>query len=170
MRKTHFALLGLLLAAAIVVGITRVPARVHAQTASGCDATTLNSAYGYVQNGFAYDSRSYLYVHASNGRNVGDGNGNLTGSDTINFDGTVYRRTITGTYTLNADCTGTINLAYSDNTGATADIVVVNDGKTVNVNQTDPDFINSGSWTRISQPAAAVTPDPPADSAARSSR
>src|SRR6266496_2921478 len=71
---------------------------VHAQT--GCDVTSLSGAYGYGLNGFVYDNQGNLYFLASAGRLVADGNGGVTGGDTYSFDGTIGKRTYTGTYLM----------------------------------------------------------------------
>ncbi len=152
----YVAFAGLLAAAGFLV--TRSTTKVKAQAASGCDATSLNSAYGFVQSGFSYDSNGNLYIMAGNGRIAGDGNGNVTGGDTLNYDGTVYRRTLTGTYTINSDCTGQVVLTFSDKTTMHADIVVTNDGKEIAYNGTDTNFIYSGTWKKLNQGAAVVTP------------
>jgi hypothetical protein len=152
----YVALIGVIAAAGYLA--MRTTTHVAAQAASGCDVTSMNSAYGFVQSGFSYDSNGYLYVMAGNGRVAGDGNGNLTGADTLNYDGTVYRRTFTGTYTINSDCTGTVALTFSDKTTMHADIVVTNDGKEIAYNGTDTDFIYSGTWKRLNQSGTVVTP------------
>jgi hypothetical protein len=84
---------------------------VHAQT--GCDLTSFSGAYGYTQNGTVYDNAGNLYFIASAGRIVSDGNGGITGADTSSFDGNIGKRTYTGTYTMNADCTGSMTLQVS---------------------------------------------------------
>src|SRR5262245_14461349 len=80
----------------------------HAQTA--CDAGAFTGAYGYTQSGYAYDAQGNIYFLAAAGRMVADGAGAITGSETLNFDGSVIKRPYTGTYTMNADCTGSVTL------------------------------------------------------------
>jgi butyrate kinase len=41
----------------------------------------------------------------------------LTASDTVSANGQIIRRVITGTYTVNDDCTGTV--AFTDQFGLT---------------------------------------------------
>ena len=40
-----------------------------------------------------------------------DGNGNVTGSGTFDVNGTISTGSVTGTYTQNSDCTGTLHIA-----------------------------------------------------------
>jgi len=165
MRAFRYAAIICLLASAGYL-ITRTTSKVSAQTSAGCDATTLNSSYGFSKTGQFYaDGYGYLPL-SGNGRLQGDGNGNITGFDTILADGTVYKRTFTGTYTVNADCSGTVSLTFSDQTNMHGDIVIVNDGKEVLYNDTDTDFIYHGSWIKINQGATAPAPTTSVDQTA----
>jgi hypothetical protein len=123
----------------------------QAQDQTGCDATTITGGYGFNLKGFVYDSRGNSYLLASIGRLEADGNGALNGTDTFSFDGTIVKRKMTGTYTINSDCTGSASLQNSDNSTAHLDLVVVNNGKEINVIQTDPGFIFSGVLKRQNQ-------------------
>ena len=161
MRAFKYAAIACLLAAAGYFTMRTSP-KVSAQSTSGCDATTLNSAYGFAQSGqFYVDGYGYLPL-AGNGRIAGDGNGNLTGFDTIVADGTTYKRNLTGTYTVKSDCSGSVSLAFDDQTTMHGDILIVNDGKEVLYNDTDTDFIYHGSWKKINQGVTA-TPTPTTD-------
>jgi len=148
--------LSVCLAAAIVLGGTFFAGRlghlraVHAQD-TGCNAATFTGAYGYTMSGFVYDARGNAYDLANAGRLVADGNGGFTGADTFSFDGTIIKRKLTGTYTINADCTGSIVVQFD--TGAVTgtnhgDIVAVSNAREINFIQTDPDFIFSGVLKR----------------------
>ena len=124
----------------------------HAQAA--CDATTFTGAYGYAESGYAYDIQGNTYILAATGRMVADGNGGLTGTETLSFDGTIVRRQYTGTYTMTGECAGTVTLQFaSANSGAPihGDIVAVNNARQINFVQTDPNFVFSGVLTRQSQ-------------------
>jgi hypothetical protein len=124
----------------------------HAQT--GCDASTFTGAYGYTESGYAYDIQGNIYILAATGRMVADGNGVLTGSETLSFDGNIVRRQFTGTYTMTEECSGSITVQFAS-TGASApihgDIVAVNNARQINFVQTDPNFVFSGVLTRQSQ-------------------
>lgn len=129
-------------AAALVIGYRKIPV-VHAQD-KGCDATTVTGAYGYTLSGSVYDNYGYIYVLGAAGRMVSDGNGNLTGAETLSFDGTIVKRQYTGTYTMTAECTGSLTLTMSAGGTMHADIVAVNNGKELNLVQTDTAYIVTG--------------------------
>jgi hypothetical protein len=136
-------------AAALVIGYRKVPV-VHAQD-KGCDATTVTGAYGYTLSGTVYDNYGYIYMLGAAGRMVSDGNGNLTGTDTLSFDGTIAKRQYTGTYTMNADCTGSLTLTMPGGGTMHADIVAVNNGKELNMVQTDTAYIVTAVLKQQSQ-------------------
>jgi hypothetical protein len=77
---------------------------------------------------------------------VADGNGNLTaGTESGSNDGTLYTgRTLTGTYTVNADCTGTAALIYSDNTKSNNTFVLVSGGKEADFAEADTGWVVGG--------------------------
>ena len=85
---------------------------------------------------------------------VADGNGTLTGSETLSFDGTIVRRQFTGTYTMTAECSGTVTVQFATaSAGAPihGDIVAVNNARQINFVQTDPNFVFSGVLVRQNQ-------------------
>jgi hypothetical protein len=118
-----------------------------ARAQGGCTAANLKGAYGLALNGFFYDSNGFQGVYASAGLAVADGNGGITGTDTVNLDGTPTRgRQFTGTYTINSDCTGTTSLKdTSGNVIANLDLVITNGGKDVALVDSDTDTILSGT-------------------------
>lgn len=129
--------------AALLAATAGSPSRTaHAQ--AGCTLGSFVGPYGYALNGSYYDTNGYLSVYANAGRLISDGNGTLTsGADTQNDDGAVSRRTYTGSYAINSDCTGSIVLRIG-NAAAHGDIVLVNGGKELNFIQTDANVIFSG--------------------------
>jgi hypothetical protein len=132
----------------IATYFTHTPS-VHAQT--GCDLTSFSGAYGYNLTGYVYDNQGNLYFLASAGRIVADGNGGLTGADTYSFDGTIGKRTYTGSYSMNADCTGSTALQITAGTStgtAHGDIVAVNNAREINFVQTDNNYVFSGSFKK----------------------
>jgi hypothetical protein len=106
--------------------------------------------YAITVNGFFYDADGFQGVYSSAGLAIADGAGAITGTDTVNIDGTPTRgRQFTGTYTLNANCTGTINLTDTKgNSIGNMDLVVANGGKTVALVDYDPNLILNGTATQ----------------------
>lgn len=144
MRRNLFFALALVLCLMVIAptGI-RVSPVVRAQDKT-CDATSLTGAFGYSLTGTVYDQQYYTYLLGAAGRMTADGNGNLTGADTYNFDGTIAKRQYTGSYTVNADCTGSLSFTTTNGNATHADFAIVNNGKEVNLVQTDAGWILTG--------------------------
>ncbi len=127
-----------------------------------CDLTSLNGAFGYKLTGYVYDSMGYTYYLGVVGRMVSDGNGNLTGTDTYSFDGSLVKRQYTGTYTINADCTGSLTITTSNGNSTHADLVIVGNGTEVELVQTDGGYILTGTLKQQNPPVANPQPQTPA--------
>ena len=78
-----------------------------------------------------------------------DGAGNFTGSDVTSLNGTIVRRTLTGTYTVNPDCTGSLKF-LSDLTmnEADGDFVIVDGGKQLLIVESDSGWVATGVATK----------------------
>jgi hypothetical protein len=107
----------------------------------GCDLGSVRGNYGYTVTG----TNLGLGLVAAVGRVTTDGHGNLSGSDTLSAAGTILHRTITGTYTITAACTGTFS--FSDNLGQTVhvDFVATDGGAELQFIQTDPGTVITGA-------------------------
>lgn len=88
--------LGIILLAALV---GMAPA-VHARS---CKMDGVAGSYGYTVSG----SIPTLGAVAAVGHISLDASGNLTGAQTASFNGAIVPETLSGTYTVNGDCTGT---------------------------------------------------------------
>ncbi|MBZ5612165.1 MAG: hypothetical protein LAP38_28230 [Acidobacteriia bacterium] len=137
-RTMWLLLAAFLMAAALSVWPQpgRTPSVVHAAT---CDATSLNGTYGYTFSGFFFDSSGNLNVFSSSGSFNADGQGNLSGTETDAFSGTIVRAaTYTGTYTVNSDCSGSYT-TNSDMVGGpfVYDFVITDGGNGVQVVEAD---------------------------------
>lgn len=137
-----------LVAIGVVAGRFSVQPVVRAQ--DGCTNASFKGAYGFALNGFYYDQFGNQSVYAANGRTVADGAGALAGTETVSFDGAIQRNlTLAGTYTVNADCTGTWN--FTDSKGAAVgnfDVVMTSGGKQVQLVEYDRGVIISGTATQ----------------------
>jgi hypothetical protein len=79
-----------------------------------CSEATLKGTYLFAQNGVDIKGDEQRPVAVA-GYEVFDGNGKVKGVDSSNFNGEITRNEhFSGTYTVNADCTGTAT--YSDGT------------------------------------------------------
>src|ERR671927_152369 len=79
----------------------------------GCSVATLHGGYGFTFTGTARTATG-VSQRGGVGRYVLDGIGNLVGTVTINADGNVIRRPLVGTYIVDADCTGSIAITFTD--------------------------------------------------------
>jgi hypothetical protein len=106
--------------------------------ASTCSLGTLKDSYGYT----AKATIPGLGEIAAVGILTADGAGNVSGADTIAASiGVIEQRTFTGTYTVDADCTGSIRLEFVAPTFsglATVDVVIVDKGAKIRGIQTTP--------------------------------
>jgi hypothetical protein len=94
----------------------------------GCSNASLEGTYGYTSTGSIIAPASIAGPIAEVGTQTFDGVGNTTASATISSNGTIVPLAITGTYTVNPDCTGKFTLQVSP-FGITVDVLfVIDDG------------------------------------------
>ena len=134
--RTSFPLLPLVAAGACLSGWAQ-----GAQS-PGCDASTLRGSYAIQLTGIVSGVNPTItpvFGRAEIGIVTFDGAGNFTGKDTYNVAGVVARGTLTGTYTVNADCTGSLTVTAGESKAwQNADIVVFRGGRKIDIVQTDP--------------------------------
>jgi hypothetical protein len=132
-----------------------------AQAQTACDASVLKGNYSFNLTGSFYDAQGYWYVMALVGMSNFDGAGNFSGTDAISLDGTIKKRKITGTYTVDTDCTGTIKIVGSDDITFNGNIVVNDKGNNIDFIDTDANVIFSGVIKK-QNPVTTSTTTPPA--------
>jgi hypothetical protein len=74
-----------------------------------------------------------------------DGKGNLSGMETQSDNGSISTFSVTGTYTENADCTGTARITPSGGSATNFNTVVVNAGKELLLFETDNGSLAGGN-------------------------
>lgn len=79
------------------------------------------------------------------GEHTWDGKGNTVATNTISANGNILNVTVTGTYTVNSDCTA--SLAESD--GTHYKFVIAPDGNTASWIEIDPGTVVSGTEVRL---------------------
>lgn len=79
---------------------------VPAANARSCSLSGVAGTYGYTTNG----SIPALGAVAGMGHITLDSSGNATGAQTVSFNGAIVPETLSGTYSVNADCTGTATI------------------------------------------------------------
>lgn len=124
-------------------------------TTQACTNATLVGPYGYLLQGNLLEQGSVV-PYADMGSWTADGNGNISGSGTQSFAGTIEQGTsITGTYIVNSDCTGSASLTYGNSIGTFHfNLTILNNGQDMRLMQIDNGFIVSGAAHQ--QPANCV--------------
>jgi hypothetical protein len=117
-RTFHSMLFGAIFLAALA-GIT------PAAQARSCSLSGVAGTYGYTTTG----TIPTLGAVAGVGHVTLDAGGNLTGAQTVSFNGAIVPETLSGTYTVNADCTGTatVNVFHGGVLARTSNLNVVYD-------------------------------------------
>jgi hypothetical protein len=92
----------------------------------GCTNASLQGTYAYTSTGVITAPPEIAGPIAEVGSQYFDGNGATTATATISTSGQIQALTITGTYTVNPDCTGTAALQVSP-FGITVDVLFVVD-------------------------------------------
>jgi hypothetical protein len=110
-------------------------------TGAKCSEATLHGTYLFAQNGVEIkgnDQRPFAIA----GYDVFDGNGKVKGHASANFNGKITRskEPLPGTYTLKANCTGT--LTFRD--GTRYDIFIAPDGSMFTFVHTNPELVSAG--------------------------
>ncbi|MBZ5595498.1 MAG: hypothetical protein LAP39_24910 [Acidobacteriia bacterium] len=110
-----------------------------------CKSATLSGAYGYLMTGQIFLSQVGFVSFTDSGSLTWNGSGKVTGSSTLNVDGQIASRTLTGTYTVNADCTG--SLKYTDNltNSASINMVIIGSGVQIQFMESDSGAAISGN-------------------------
>jgi hypothetical protein len=145
-KKVKVALGFLVVAAALIAVQVRFPGgalpRVHAQAGAlddgSCSLATLNGRYGLTFHGFGTGGPvpapiSAFIPVAGVGTMTFDGSGNLSLLETVSFGGKVAPLTALGTYTVNADCTGTLQAVNATH----LNLVIVHNGREILAINTD---------------------------------
>lgn len=114
----------------LVVCIFTLSTAATATAASTCNTSTLNGSYGELLNGTILGLGPFTVVGVA----TFDGNGNWSRVETSNVNGQVFPKTLTGTYTVNSDCSGTAHMTN----GETSAFVIVNGGRKILAMGTEP--------------------------------
>ena len=106
-----------------------------------CSKATLKGTYLFAEDGVEIkggEQRPFAVA----GYDVFDGQGEVKGVDSGNFNGEVFRNNrFTGTYTVKANCTGTVT--FRDGDAIHGDIFIAPDGSKFAFVRTDPEFVGA---------------------------
>jgi hypothetical protein len=115
----------------------------------GCTLSSLKGPYAYHVTGSAQaPSGTEGADIAAVGRVVSDGKGHVTGHDWASTNGATTARTVTGTYTLDPDCTGMVHLVFTPGGPGDAFFVLTDRGRVLKTIQTNPGTVISGDGVR----------------------
>jgi len=99
----------------------------NAQVAQrGCSNASLNGTYAYTGTGVIVSPAAFAGPFAEVGMQTFDGQGHTTATATASQNGGILQFTITGTYSVNPDCTGTLTLQVAPE-GITVPVFIVID-------------------------------------------
>jgi len=79
----------------------------------GCSTATLKGAFVFTSTGFIVAPAQVAGPLGEVGLQTFDGKGNTNATATISVNGNIIQLTLTGTYTVNPDCTGTFTFQVS---------------------------------------------------------
>ncbi len=106
-----------------------------------CSEATLHGRYLFAFGGSEIKGNGKAVPFAQAGYEVYKGNGKMKGGLSGNFGGEIiHNKHVSGTYTVKADCTGT--LRYKD--GTRYDLYLDPDGTRFTFVQTNPEFVGAG--------------------------
>jgi hypothetical protein len=115
--------------------------------AQACALGSFHGDYTFAHEGYHLDGSGSLSLTATAGRFIADGAGHVSASLTQSVNGSPSRRQGTGTYTVNADCSGT--LTYTDSVShSTSNYDIYINANNVQFVSTDNGTISSGTFSR----------------------
>jgi hypothetical protein len=108
----------------------------------GCSNATVQGTFAYTSTGYITAPPSIAGPFAETGTQSFDGRGGTTAAVTSSQNGNILPLTVTGTYTVNPDCTGTMTLQVSP-IAVTVDVFFVIDdgGNGFQAIETDAGFV-----------------------------
>jgi hypothetical protein len=116
-----------------------------------CSVATLNGTYVFASDGVQIRGQDRV-PFANAGIDVYDGAGEVKGVFSSSFNGEIAQNfTLSGTYTVNANCTGTYTATDSTGFVVHFDLFIAPDGSHFTFVQTDPGFVTAGSERRGSR-------------------
>ena len=108
----------------------------------GCSNDNLRGTFAYTSTGFIVTPKDFAGPFAEIGTQTFDGSGGTTATATLSQNGNIVPVTMTGTYTVNPDCTGTLTVQVSP-IGVTVHVYFVIDdsGNGFQAIETDPGLV-----------------------------
>jgi hypothetical protein len=118
---------------------------------SSCSLAKVSGNYGYTTSGFVLAPSGVFVPAAAAGRIVFDAQGNVSGTQTRVVAGSALAETYSGTYTVDADCTGDFTVVVQPDTRASSvHLVWTGNAKGISAVFTTPGFVLTATANRIS--------------------
>jgi hypothetical protein len=140
-------------ALAIVLAAILLQQSGTAASYSGSPLSLLSGSYASTFSGYSIVSDSFQ-PFAGTGLFISDGDGNLSGHETVNFNGNACNYQVEGTYTVASDGTGTDAVNFVNggigclNGSYTQSLVVVDAGDTILLSNTNSPDVATEHWYR----------------------
>jgi hypothetical protein len=122
----------------------------------GCSNNSLRGTYAYTSTGFITAPPAFAGPFAETGAQTFNGGGETAATATLSQNGNILQVSITGTYTVNPDCTGTLTLQVAP-IGITVHVffVVTDNGDGFQAIETEPGLVITRIARRLS-PGRAI--------------
>ena len=140
---TRLAIFGLAAFTLVLGGLAQASAEERGDSPQ-CNNETLKGPYGFTLTGWRVPTpdTNTRSARAGVGRLVFDGRGNLSGTETKSRDGVIIPVSVSGTYQVNTDCTGSGHILTNDPGGPgeqdrNFNFVIIERGEQVMAIQTD---------------------------------
>ena len=122
--------------------------------ASVCNNSTIRGTYAYTIHGQVFVPNGPILYIDGLARTTFDGEGNITELDALAVNGNMapgwaYN---TGTYSVDANCTGTITVTNGNQPLVHLQMVIAQSGNTIHEMTTDPGFATTAEGERIQAP------------------
>jgi hypothetical protein len=121
----------------------------------GCSVATLNGTFADRDSGYITSPPAFAGPFAGVTLEIFDGNGGFTGSGVSSINGNIIPGTFQGTYTVNADCTGSYTVLNSLGLTIHAFFVIADDGNVMYDVITDPGTVITCVARRVSSKGAS---------------
>jgi hypothetical protein len=146
-------------ALAIALGVALLsPSQGGAAGQHGSPLWLLNGSYAAIFSGWLITNDGQQ-PFAGTGIVIADGDGHLTGTETVNLSGVACDYKLSGTYTIAGDGTGTDALSFTNGSPGgcqsgsfTQSLVVAGDGDLVLLSNTNFPDVATEHWYRVKRP------------------
>ena len=97
------------------------------QAQTSCSSSSLNGTYFYMLSGTVATNGGLAYAEL--GKLVADGNGGVSGRSTTSVGGSIASYSLSGTYSVQGNCTGTVTLSVNSQFTETITFQIVDGGQ-----------------------------------------